>query len=49
MGDHIPPTPAVASDLRNEETERKFDFIRRLGELGVSRYVALPQVCSDKI
>jgi hypothetical protein len=45
MGEHVLPAQAVASDLRNEETEKKFDFIRKLGDLGVSRYVALPQVC----
>lgn len=38
------PLEAVTGGLRNEDTEKKLDFIEELHNLGVSKYIDLPQV-----
>lgn len=39
---------AVTNGLRNQDTDRKLEFIEELQRLGVSKYVDLPQVGNSR-
>lgn len=45
MEEDIQPLEGVSFDLRNDDTDKKLQFIEELNKLGASKYVDLPQVC----